>query len=57
MAQEPTAVYDLIVHDTFTGGSTPEHLMSLEVVRTTSGHSPRQVVSSRSIFAGYISVA
>ncbi len=25
--------YDLIVHDTFTGGSTPEHLMSLEVVR------------------------
>ena len=25
--------YDLIVHDTFTGGSTPEHLMSLEVIR------------------------
>jgi SAM-dependent methyltransferase len=25
--------YDLIVHDTFTGGSTPEHLMSLQVVR------------------------
>jgi SAM-dependent methyltransferase len=25
--------YDLIVHDTFTGGSTPEHLMSVEVVR------------------------
>lgn len=25
--------YDLIVHDTFTGGSTPEHLLSLEVVR------------------------
>jgi SAM-dependent methyltransferase len=25
--------YDLVVHDTFTGGSTPEHLMSLEVLR------------------------
>jgi hypothetical protein len=25
--------YDLVVHDTFTGGSTPEHLLSLEVVR------------------------
>jgi SAM-dependent methyltransferase len=25
--------YDLIVHDTFTGGSTPEHLLSLEVVQ------------------------
>jgi SAM-dependent methyltransferase len=25
--------YDLIVHDTFTGGSTPEHLMSLQVIR------------------------
>lgn len=25
--------YDLIVHDTFTGGTTPEHLLSLEVVR------------------------
>jgi hypothetical protein len=25
--------YDLVVHDTFTGGSTPEHLMSLEIVR------------------------
>jgi spermidine synthase len=24
--------YDLIVHDTFTGGSTPEHLLSLEVL-------------------------
>ena len=25
--------YDIIVHDTFTGGTTPEHLLSLEVVR------------------------
>jgi spermidine synthase len=25
--------YDLIVHDTFTGGSTPEHLLSAEVLR------------------------
>jgi SAM-dependent methyltransferase len=25
--------YDLIVHDTFTGGSVPEHLLSLEVLR------------------------
>jgi hypothetical protein len=24
--------YDVIVHDTFTGGSTPEHLLSMEVV-------------------------
>jgi SAM-dependent methyltransferase len=25
--------YDLVVHDTFTGGTTPEHLLSLEVLR------------------------
>lgn len=25
--------YDFIVHDTFTGGATPEHLLSIEVVR------------------------
>jgi SAM-dependent methyltransferase len=25
--------YDLIVHDTFTGGTTPEHLLSLEVLK------------------------
>ncbi len=25
--------YDFIVHDTFTGGSTPEHLLSIEVIR------------------------
>jgi SAM-dependent methyltransferase len=25
--------YDLIVHDTFTGGTNPEHLLSLEVLR------------------------
>jgi spermidine synthase len=24
--------YDLIIHDTFTGGTTPEHLLSLEVL-------------------------
>jgi len=26
-------IYDFIVHDTFTGGATPEHLLSIEVVR------------------------
>jgi SAM-dependent methyltransferase len=25
--------YDVIIHDTFTGGSTPEHLLSLEVIQ------------------------
>jgi SAM-dependent methyltransferase len=25
--------YDLIVHDTFTGGTTPEHLLSLEILQ------------------------
>jgi SAM-dependent methyltransferase len=25
--------YDVIVHDTFTGGTTPEHLLSVEVIR------------------------
>ena len=25
--------YDIIVHDTFTGGSTPEHLLSVEVLQ------------------------
>lgn len=25
--------YDLIIHDTFTGGTTPEHLLSLEVLQ------------------------
>jgi len=25
--------YDLVVHDTFTGGTTPEHLLSLEVLQ------------------------
>jgi hypothetical protein len=25
--------YDLVVHDTFTGGTTPEHLLSIEVLR------------------------
>jgi spermidine synthase len=28
-----TRRYDIVVHDTFTGGTTPEHLLSLEVVR------------------------
>jgi hypothetical protein len=27
------ASYDLVVHDTFTGGNSPEHLMSLEFLR------------------------
>ncbi|HTV25512.1 MAG TPA: fused MFS/spermidine synthase [Polyangiaceae bacterium] len=27
-----TAQYDLIVHDTFTGGATPDHLLSVEVL-------------------------
>ncbi len=27
------AQYDIIIHDTFTGGTTPEHLLSLEVMR------------------------
>lgn len=25
--------YDVVVHDTFTGGTTPEHLLSVEVVQ------------------------
>lgn len=29
----PHPPYDFIVHDTFTGGATPEHLLSIEVVR------------------------
>lgn len=29
--------YDIVVHDTFTGGSTPEHLLSLEVLQTIHG--------------------
>ena len=29
--------YDLIVHDTFTGGATPEHLLSLEVLNRIRG--------------------
>lgn len=28
--------YDIIVHDTFTGGETPEHLLSVEVIRELS---------------------
>lgn len=31
--QVPTARYDLVVHDTFTGGATPDHLLSLEVLQ------------------------
>jgi SAM-dependent methyltransferase len=26
--------YDVIIHDTFTGGATPEHLLSLEAIQT-----------------------
>jgi hypothetical protein len=44
--------YDLIVHDTFTGGSTPEHLMSLEVIRRL-----REILTPGGVlavnFAGY----
>ena len=44
--------YDLIVHDTFTGGTTPEHLLSLEVVRRT-----HELLRSNGVlvlnFAGY----
>jgi spermidine synthase len=29
--------YDLIVHDTFTGGATPDHLLSLEVLQRLRG--------------------
>lgn len=29
--------YDIVVHDTFTGGSTPEHLLSAEVLRQIHG--------------------
>jgi hypothetical protein len=29
--------YDLVVHDTFTGGATPEHLLSLEVLERIHG--------------------
>jgi SAM-dependent methyltransferase len=29
--------YDVVVHDTFTGGTTPEHLLSLEVIRRIHG--------------------
>lgn len=29
--------YDIVVHDTFTGGATPEHLLSLEVLRRIKG--------------------
>lgn len=29
--------YDLIAHDPFTGGATPEHLLSVEVLRTLHG--------------------
>lgn len=44
--------YDLVVHDTFTGGSTPEHLMSLEIVRRLHGIvRPGGVVAVN--FAGY----
>jgi len=28
--------YDIVVHDTFTGGTTPEHLLSLEVLQRIS---------------------
>jgi len=47
-----TRRYDVIVHDTFTGGTTPEHLLSVEVVRRL-----RELLMPRGIlvlnFAGY----
>ncbi len=33
LLQRTPKKYDLIIHDTFTGGTTPEHLLSLELVR------------------------
>jgi predicted membrane-bound spermidine synthase len=32
LLQRTSSKYDVVVHDTFTGGTTPEHLLSLEVV-------------------------
>ena len=32
LLRQTTRRYDLLVHDTFTGGTTPEHLLSLEVL-------------------------
>jgi predicted membrane-bound spermidine synthase len=44
--------YDLIVHDTFTGGTTPEHLLSLEVLqRIRDVLQPNGVLALN--FAGY----
>jgi MFS family permease len=44
--------YDLIVHDTFTGGTTPEHLLSLEVLqRVHRVMTPRGVLALN--FVGY----
>jgi hypothetical protein len=37
LLQRTSKKYDLIVHDTFRGGTTPEHLLSLEVVRRMHG--------------------
>lgn len=31
--QQTARRYDLVIHDTFTGGTTPEHLLSLEVLK------------------------
>jgi SAM-dependent methyltransferase len=31
--QRTSKRYDIVIHDTFTGGTTPEHLLSIEVVR------------------------
>jgi hypothetical protein len=44
--------YDLIVHDTFTGGATPEHLVSLEVFQRTRSLLRHQGVLALN-FVGY----
>jgi spermidine synthase len=38
--------YDLVVHDTFTGGATPEHLLSIEVLQRI-----RDVLTSHGVLA------
>jgi predicted membrane-bound spermidine synthase len=50
--QRTTRRYDLVVHDTFTGGTTPEHLLSLEVLeRIKRVLNPRGVLALN--FVGY----
>jgi hypothetical protein len=44
--------YDVIVHDTFTGGTTPEHLLSLEALQEVHGLLRSQGLLALN-FAGY----